>query len=64
MLVHVLFSPLSVNVLVTLATELHLECHCKALFETPFIYLEYFNAIRNVISERCELNSELLVSDE
>jgi hypothetical protein len=31
-------TPLSVNVLVTLATQQHLEYHCKALFETP-VYL-------------------------
>jgi hypothetical protein len=36
--------PLSVNVFVT-ATQQHLECHYKALFETPFICI----IIQNVI---------------
>jgi hypothetical protein len=30
-------TPLSVNVLVTHATQLHLEYHCKTLFKTPCI---------------------------
>jgi hypothetical protein len=29
--------PVSVNVLVTLTTQEHLEYHCEALFETPCI---------------------------
>jgi hypothetical protein len=29
-------TPLSVNVFVRIATQYHLEYHCKALFETPF----------------------------
>jgi hypothetical protein len=31
--------PLSVNVIVTLATQYHLEYHCKALSEAPCIRL-------------------------
>jgi hypothetical protein len=30
-------TPLSINVFVTLATQYHLEYHCKALIETPYI---------------------------
>jgi hypothetical protein len=33
----IICTPLSVNVFVTLATELHLEYYCKTLFETPCI---------------------------
>jgi hypothetical protein len=28
---------LGVNVFITLTTEYHLEYHCKAVFETPYI---------------------------
>jgi hypothetical protein len=35
--------PLSRNVFVILATQLHLECNCKARFETPYIVLWYRN---------------------
>jgi hypothetical protein len=33
-------TPLSIKVFVTLATQSHLEYHCKALFETPCITVE------------------------
>jgi hypothetical protein len=36
----IVYTPLSVNVFVTLATQKHLEYHCKALFETPRITSE------------------------
>jgi hypothetical protein len=42
----IVYTPLSINVLVTLATGKHLECHCKALFETPCA----FHVLANVCS--------------
>jgi hypothetical protein len=33
----IVYTPLSINVIVTLATQQHLECQCKVLFETPCI---------------------------
>jgi hypothetical protein len=33
-------TPLSVNVFVTLATQQHLQYHCKTFFETPCIIIE------------------------
>jgi hypothetical protein len=38
---------LSVNVLVTLATQQHLECHCKAHFEAVYI-IQHAKHIRYV----------------
>jgi hypothetical protein len=36
----VVCTPLKVNVFITLATQWHFECHCKALFETPALPVE------------------------
>jgi hypothetical protein len=44
-------TPLSVKVFVTLATQWHLECSCKALFETPCITIESYIEQECVIYE-------------
>jgi hypothetical protein len=33
----IVYTSINVNVFITLATQYHLECHCKALSETAYI---------------------------
>jgi hypothetical protein len=48
----IVYTPLSLNVFVKLATQQHLEYSCKALFETPCIYISYTDRYWSVTAPR------------